>query len=367
MNTDLELIHRLVLEELAGVISDEDLVYLKKTIREDPEAFRVWQETRAILDTPDVRAFLEKPRSIDVIFNATIKPKRNGFWGFSLSLVAVLVVSLCIYFFYPHPKNDPIAKSFNVKNIRLDLPGNDPVDLSEQQGAIKLQSFTLNNANKSLIVKAENATARLATLTVPPGKDYKLTLDDGTVIWVNAATTVRFPTTFLDATRDIYLNGEAYLEVAKNTKPFIVHLQDANIKVLGTAFNVNTYNPNKVQVALVNGAIRMEMPGDSIQLTPGHELTVLPGKTPEVAPFDESTLLSWRQGLYLFQNMALSEIMEVVPRLFGKAVVIESTAKKTARFTGVLNRNKPVEESMELLKATNGLDYYIQGDTIHIK
>jgi ferric-dicitrate binding protein FerR (iron transport regulator) len=367
MKTDLELIHRLVLEELAGVISDEDLAYLKKTIREDPEAFRVWEETRAVLDTPDVKAFLEKPRPIDAIFNATIKPKRNGFWGFSLSLVAVLVVSLCIYFFYPNPKNAPIAKPFNVKNIRLDLPSNDPVDLSEQQGDVKLNSFSVKNSNKSLSVKADYASARMATLTVPPGKDYKLTLDDGTVIWVNAATTLRFPTNFLDNTRDIYLNGEAYLEVAKNTKPFIVHLQDANIKVLGTSFNVNTYNPNKIQVALVNGAIRMEMPNDSVQLTPGKELTVLPGKLPEISTFDQETLLSWRQGLHFFHNTALAEIMEVLPRWFGKVVVMDNPTKKNARFTGVINRNKPVEESLELLKATNGLDYYVTGDTIHVK
>lgn len=367
MKTDLELIHRLVLEELAGVISDEDLAYLKKTIREDPEAFRVWEETRSILDTPDVKAFLEKPRPIDVIFNATIRPKRNGFWGFSLSLVAVLVVSLCIYFFYPNPKNDPIAKPFNVKNIRLDLPGSDPVDLSEQQGNVKVNNFSVTNANKSLSVKADYASARLATLTVPPGKDYKMTLEDGTVIWLNSATTLRFPITFLDGTRDIYLNGEAYLEVAKNTKPFIVHLQDASIKVLGTSFNVNTYNPNKIQVALVNGAIRMDMPNDSVQLTPGHQLTVLPGKAAEISTFDEETLLSWRRGEHIFHNTPLSEIMEVIPRWFGKTVVMDNSSKKSNRFTGIINRNKPVEESLELLKATNGLDYSIYGDTIHIK
>ncbi|SFW90537.1 FecR family protein [Chitinophaga sancti] len=367
MKTDLELIHRLVLEELAGVISDEDLAYLKKTIREDPEAFRVWEETRSILDTPDVKAFLEKPRPIDAIFNATIRPKRNGFWGFSLSLVAVLVVSLCVYFFYPNPQNEPIAKPFNVKNIRLDLPGSETVDLSEQQGDVKVNSFSLKNDNKSLSVKADYASARLATLTIPEGKDYKLTLDDGTIIWLNSATTLRFPITFLDATREIYLNGEAYLEVAKNTKPFIVHLQDASIKVLGTSFNVNTYNPNKIQVALVNGAIRMEMLNDSVQLIPGQLMTVLPGKAAEICTFDEETLLSWRKGVYLFHDTYLSEITQVLPRWFGKTVIMDYPARKNVRFTGVINRNKPLEESLELLKATNGLDYYIKKDTIHIK
>lgn len=368
MKTDLELIHRLVLEELAGVISDKDLAYLKKTIREDPEAFNVWMETRSILDTPDVKAFLEQPRPVDAIFNATIKPKRNGYWGFSLSMAATLIIAI-FYFQYFHPttKKNQNVQSFNSKNIRLDLPDNGTIDLSEHQGAVSLNTVKLNNDNKSLTFEANATTARLAMLSIPRGKDYKITLPDGTTIWLNSATTLRFPLSFTENTREIYLNGEAYLEVAKSTHPFIVHLPDASIQVLGTAFNINSYNPNKVSVALVSGAVKMGMLNDSIQLTPGHQIIYQPGTGMVVSTFDESALLSWRQGLYVFNNTPLFEILQVLPRWFGKELIMDNPSRKNAHFTGVINRNQPVEYSLDLLKATNDMDYYIAGDTIHIK
>lgn len=368
MKTDLELIHRLVLEELAGVISDKDLAYLKKTIREDPEAFNVWMETRSILDTPDVKAFLEQPRSVDAIFNATIKPRRNGHWGFSLSVAAVLIIAFIFFqYFHPTTQKNQDAPTFNAKNIRLDLPNNGTIDLSEQQGDVSLHAVKLNNTNKSLTFEANAATARLAQLTIPSGKDYKITLPDGTTIWLNSATTLRFPLSFLGNTREVFLNGEAYLEVAKSTKPFIVHLPDASIQVLGTAFNVNSYNPNKISVSLVNGSVKIGMVNDSIQLTPGHQIIYQPSTGMVVSSFDESTLLSWRKGLYMFNNTPLFEILQVLPRWFGKELIIDNPNRKNTHFTGVINRNQPVEYSLDLLKATNDMDYYIVGDTIHIK
>lgn len=369
MNTDLELIHRLVLEELAGVISDNDLAYLKKTIREDPEAFNVWMETRSILNTPDVKAFLERPRSVDAIFNETMRPKKNGYWGFSLSVIAILIVSF-LFFQYFHPttqKVQHVAQTINAKNIRLDLPDDGTIDLSTQQGAVNLNTVKLTNSNKSLTFESNSTTARLACLSVPAGKDYKITLPDGTSIWLNAATTLRFPLNFVDNTRDIYLNGEAYLEVAESKKPFIVHLPDASIQVLGTAFNVNTYTPNKMSVALVKGTIKMEIGQDSVQLSPGHQIVYQPQTGMVVSNFDAKNLLSWRQGKYSFENTPLSEILQVLPRWFGKDLVFDNPTSPNTRFTGILNSNEPIEYSLNLLKSTNAMDYYITGDTIHIK
>lgn len=99
MNTDYELIHRLTLEELADVISDKDLAYLKNTIREDPEAFNIWFETRNILNEPDVKEFLERPRPVKMIFQPALKDhKRSGGWKFYLlGLVAIFIVGLCIF------------------------------------------------------------------------------------------------------------------------------------------------------------------------------------------------------------------------------------------------------------------------------
>ncbi|GAA3946163.1 hypothetical protein GO495_29040 [Chitinophaga oryziterrae] len=93
MSTQKELIHHLALEELAGVISDQDQAYLSRIIQEDPEAFEIWQETRNILNTPDVKEFLARPRPVESIFR--LPPSRNNLWYmFSLSVTVILVVSL---------------------------------------------------------------------------------------------------------------------------------------------------------------------------------------------------------------------------------------------------------------------------------
>ena len=103
MSIKRELIHHLALEELAGVISDEDQAYLSRIIRENPEAFKIWQETRAILNTPDVKEFLARPRPVESIFLLPLQSRPSNFWQtFSLSAAAVLIISIGFtYFFYP--------------------------------------------------------------------------------------------------------------------------------------------------------------------------------------------------------------------------------------------------------------------------
>ncbi|WP_343670097.1 FecR domain-containing protein [Chitinophaga sp.] len=366
MNTDYELIHRLTLEELAEVISDEDLVYLKTTIREDPEAFNIWFETRNILNEPDVKEFLERSRPVEMIFQATLKgKKRPGSWKFYLlSIAAIIIVGLCLFhFYYPPVTRFPVTNdAFSNKDILLELPGSGSINLSDNHDSVKVNDVTIHHKGDSMTYAAAVAPRGMAKLTIPKGKDYKITLNDGTIIWLNSTTTLQFPLSFEGDTREISLNGEAYIEVAKSTTPFFVRLPGTTLQVLGTSFNVNTYDNNKVQIALVNGAVKVQ---DKI-LHPGQQLIYAPNSM-DITSFDESALLGWRRGLYIFNNTSLSEIMQVIPRWFDKQVIMDNPLKGKSRFTGVIYKNEPVEYSLDILKATNDFDYYIQGDIIHIK
>lgn len=364
MSIDKDLIHRLTLEELAEVISDEDLVYLKTTIREHPEAFNIWMETRSVLDTPDVKEFLSQPRPVENIFLAPHRRRGPGFWAFALSVAALFVVSLGIYLLLqPENLKAPTATVINKQNIQLQLSGGQHIDLSQKQGTLQSGDVNLNNTNKSLTYTS--ATPQTATLTIPAGKDYQITLSDGTTVWLNSATTLEFPTTFTGKNREITLNGEAYLTVAKNTKPFIVHLPTSTVEVLGTEFNINTYD--KTQVALVNGSVQMKANGQAKLLTPGKEITYTPADGMQVTSFDADLLLSWRKGLYIFNNTPLGDVIKVFPRWFGKEVLIDSPMQKNARFTGVIDRNQPIGFSLDLLKIVGDFDYAEEGGIIHIK
>lgn len=367
MSIDKDLIHRLTLEELAQVISDEDLAYLKTIIRENPEAFNIWIETRSVLNTPDVQEFLARRKPVENIFLQQPFYKGIYFRTFSLSLAALLVISLGLYLILrPIPSISPAASLVNTKDVYLQLPDGAHIDLSQKQGSVKTGNVILNNTEKALTYTAAN-TSQKATLHVPAGKDYRINLSDGTEIWLNSATTLEFPLTFTGNKREITLKGEAYLKVAKNDKPFLVHLNNSSIQVLGTEFNVNTYDSSRIQVALVSGAVKINKAGLSRLLQPGNQITYSPANGMQVNPFDADILLSWRDGLYLFSNTPLSDIMKVFPRWFGKEVVINNPIRKNACFTGVINRNKPVNISLDLLKDVGGFEYAIAGDTIYIK
>lgn len=368
MNTDYELIHRLVLEELAEVISDEDLAYLKATMREDPEAFNIWFETRNLLNEPDVKEFLERDRPVEKIFQATLKDKnkkRPGSWPFYLlGIAAVIIAGLCIFhFYYPTSSRFPvISKTADSRGIILELPSSGAIDLSQKDGTVQLNNITINSTGNAMTYAIADKPAGIATLTVPQGKDFKVTLSDGSIIWLNSTTRLQFPLSFTGNTREILINGEAYIEVAKDTKPFFVKLPGTVLQVLGTSFNINSYDSNKVQVSLVTGSLKIQ---DKI-LHPGQQ-AIHSANGVQVTSFDTADVLSWRQGSHIFNNTALSEVATMIPRYYGKQVVMDNPAMRNARFTGVLYKNQPIEHSLNILKSTNNFDYYIQDNIIHIK
>lgn len=374
MNTDYELIHRLVLEELAEVISDEDLAYLKATMREDPEAFNIWFETRNLLNEPDVKEFLERDRPVEKIFQATLKDKdkykrRPGSWPFYLlGIAAVMIAGLCIFhFFYPTSSRFPVTPTIAAsKGIMLELPSSGAIDLSRQNGTVQFNNITIDHRGNAMTYTAMNTPAGIATLTVPQGKDFKVTLSDGSVIWLNSTTRLQFPLSFTGDTREILIHGEAYIEVAKDTKPFFVKLPGTTLQVLGTSFNINTYDSNKVQISLVTGSLKVQDKTNELLLHPGQQATHTASGM-HVTLFDTTDVLSWRHGSQIFNNTSLAEVATMIPRYYGKQVVMDNPAKGTARFTGVLYKNQPVEHSLNILKSTNNFDYYIQDNIIHIK
>jgi ferric-dicitrate binding protein FerR (iron transport regulator) len=117
----------------------------------------------------------------------------------------------------------------------------------------------------------------------------------------------------------------------------------------------------------VSGAVKMNAADQSTLLQPGHAITYTPSNGMQISSFDADRLLSWRQGLYLFNNMPLADILKVFPRWYGKEVIIDNPIRKDVHFTGVINRNLPVNISLDLLKGVSDFKYTIEGDVIHIK
>lgn len=374
MNFDPEYIKQLVLDEIAGTINDKEKDYLHNTILENPEAYDLYASlhnryTSGRLE--QIRAALPQNLDAGKTLQAAKRKNRLRLVRSATGIAATLALLAGVYFIFSNKAPEQSLAASSVKDhIALQLTGEKTIDLSSQQGNVQTDNIRLNNTNKTLTFSLNNtpATNSWATLTVPAGKDYTIRLPDSTEIQLNAATSLKFPLKFSGNTREVIINGEAYLKIARNENlPFIVHLPGTTVQVLGTEFNVNTYDSTQVKVALVNGSVKVKTGKENVLLKPGRLLTCKPGTTTATEDFNARETLSWRKGIYLFHNATFEEVSRVLPRWFGIEIVIDNPAIAQRRFTGIINRNQPVTASLDILKATNGIDYDMKDGVIHIK
>lgn len=154
-------------------------------------------------------------------------------------------------------------------------------------------------------------------LVVPFGKRSTLTLADGTKIWLNSGTELEFPSQFNGEKREIHMQGELYLEVAKsNEKPFIVHTPRMNVWVYGTSFNISAYKEDSEQsVVLVEGSVQVNKNDKSLKLAP-NQMAKITGTGMEKATVDVSEYISWKNGVLIFRKAPISDILQKVGRFY---------------------------------------------------
>ena len=204
------------------------------------------------------------------------------------------------------------------------------------------------------------------------GRANTLVLSDGTKVILNAATTFRYPTSFGEKNRMVYLEGEAYFEVAKDSEhPFIVHISRGAIEVLGTGFNVRDYREEqKTVTTLVQGKVvyRPErQPGREIMLEPGFQIKDEEGGSLQPRKVDVILYTGWKDGKYVFENATLEEIMQVLSRWYDIAVFYKREEVKKLHFTGDLERYKTINDFLEFMEIGGNVRFSIKGKTVLIE
>ena len=259
----------------------------------------------------------------------------------------------------------------------LILADGQQIDLANQQ-AFRLQDqpeARLDNRDNTLTVKPTGnttvTTVNYQTISIPVTGEYKLVLPDGTQIWLNSDTRLRFPTSFPGKERRIYLEGEAYFEVAPNKEqPFIVTTSDMNVRVLGTRFNVKAYREDAaIYTTLAEGAVEAVNPkkGSALMLTPNQQC-VFVKKTGEMdkKEVNAQSFIGWTTGKFIFENETLEEIMKQLGRWYGTQVTYQAPELKSYRFTGHVNRFGEISTLLEMIKKTYRLHFHIQGKHITV-
>ena len=221
-----------------------------------------------------------------------------------------------------------------------------------------------NESGKTKITIDQKQGFQLNKLDVPAGGEHTLTLADGSNIKVNSATELWFPTNFGKATRHTKLQGEAYFQVEANQEhPFVVNLSnDIKVKVTGTTFNIKSYREeNEINVALIEGKINVMKNEESIaSLTPGQIFTYSKESgTFDVRQSDMSGITDWISDTFIFRDESVENIMKKLSRWYNVEISINKEIKDI-RYTGILSRKQPLEETLEALRMTNELDFDIK-------
>ena len=210
------------------------------------------------------------------------------------------------------------------------------------------------------------------TMQIPVGGFYQLKLADGTKVWLNSLTRLRFPVTFAGEERKVYLTGEAYFEVARDSvHPFIVATDEGmEVKVYGTEFNVDTYRKGTVKTTLVNGkvGIRVSATGEEMRLSPNQmALFTKATQSIQVENVDSYGVVAWKDGKFVFEDEPIEEIMERLSRWYDVKVFYANERIKKPTFPGIITRLADISDVLHLMEETAAVEFRIQGDTVTVK
>jgi ferric-dicitrate binding protein FerR (iron transport regulator) len=311
-----------------------------------------------------------------------VKPVRNIGW-FQLGLAASLLIAGALALILHHPRNidlhrqslqlaSQLTRVQSTHQPILILGNGHKVVLnkSSQLSMREKDGSLLSNADSTLKYdsrKSDNQEIVYNTIVVPRGGQYQLILADGSKVWINSASSLRYPTAFSGKTREVYLDGEAYFEVAHNANsPFKVKTARAEVQVLGTHFNVNAYQDEAAcKTTLLEGSVEVKTPtGDQI-IKPGQQ---------DVANSDGSQIVdsnvnleeevAWKNGLFFFKDAGIQEIMRQACRWYDLKVAYEGPAPDI-RFTGKMSRKVNAAGLINILKYA-GFHIREDGKTIYV-
>ena len=306
-------------------------------------------------------------------------------WVFKYAAVLAVVICCAVLWMNQGGKNDysVIAETDSIasgtRKAELILANGKSVildsDMNVHEVEISGMKFVNDDKNGELrydgsFVAEDSSKMSYNTLYIPKGGEYSLQLPDGSRVWLNSETSIRFPVCFMKDRRDVYLSGEAYFEVTKDTlRPFHVITDDVNVKVYGTAFSVNTHRKGIVRTTLVNGKVGVTIvsTGQEMMMRPNQMLEYDSGTgSVRLEDVDVYTYTAWKSGEFVFVNDRLEEIMEQLSIWYDAKVFYANEKVKNLRFTGDATRFTEIKDILSILEKTGSVVFEMNGRTITV-
>lgn len=377
-------VDRLIIRLIDNSISDEESDKLA-TWLEKPENLKYFNEFIELNHLINSQRKFDHNYSLREFVKTTqSKSKHLNMRLFYAAASVVILISVVFFFNKRDTGNNIITPVIVNNNIKI---GTDKATLTLENGTViplekgqKYISSNLESTGEALVYKSTNTNNTSEVLynylTIPRGGQFHVILSDGTEVWLNSETQLKYPVAFVEGeTRKVELvYGEAYFEVSPSTEhygsKFRMLAKGQEIEVLGTEFNVKAYQDETfIYTTLVEGKVALNTLNSSKILTPNDQ-SVLNTKTNAIAIKQVNTYYetAWKKGFFAFKNKSLKDIMKVLERWYDIEVAFEDEALETVEFKGVLSKNQNIEEILILIKNTNYINAYeINNNKIVIK
>ncbi|WP_164974066.1 FecR family protein [Filimonas effusa] len=381
MEEDQVEVRRLLVEKLAGTISEEEDQVISRLIASDNHVRQEWHQLRdKMQQATQTGHFKNDANNAWEQLQPAIRPRTRirRITAIATAAAACVAAIVAVRTIRSSSQESTAASffadnrswSFNSDSIIMRYEDGSLVNLTAAAGKQMNAGNTRITVTDSSITLSDASTeqGQWNTLFIPAAMNYKVTLPDGSEVWLNAHTRLRFPQSFAGLKqRDLYVDGEAFFKVAPDKQqPFIVHTARTDIRVLGTQFNVNTYDTTGIKTALVEGSVSATAPGGTLILKPGQQTTYT-GERFTTTTFDVTTTLSWMQGIYYFEDVPLKSLTNIVSRWFKMKVIFHTPELANKVFNGMLSKKLPLSAFLENLELSDNIYAVIEGDTIHFK
>lgn len=303
--------------------------------------------------------------------------RRHWWKGAAAAVIGMAAVAGVMYFMKQQPRQAQVVQHVpdamkevmpggnkarlllgNGKSLILDQMADGPISGDAQ----------LHKEDAALVYGTSNGNSS-NTLITPKGGQYRVQLEDGTKVWLNAASSLEYPVSFNGSDRTVKLTGEAYFEVAQHaSKPFFVQMNGMTVQVLGTHFNINAYAEEKrFTTTLLEGAVRVVAGSQRLTLSPG-EQTTLEQRSGilQRAKGDAADAIAWKNGIFTFKNHELAAVMRDISRWYDVSIIYDKGIDENIHVTGAMRRQDNLSQALKILELTADLHFTVQGRTITV-
>lgn len=366
-----------ILKEQLGSLTPEEAGELATWLAEAEDHRRRYER----LKRKNFDRELEEFRAIDVSggwrkYNRRYsrRGKRVAFW-YGVAAAVVLLFSLGVWQFVGGGGESVFVATGNIQ------PGKPHAELVLEDGSVRiLEMGPLENVIPLGAVIARHAGGNLLyervatgdgklgynTMIIPTGGEFMLTLEDGTKVWLNSETTLRYPVAFTGEKREVYLDGEAYFKVARDESlPFIVRTRNnVDVRVLGTSFNVRAYeDEGRVETVLEEGTVCVSRDSLVMVLVPG-SLCVADARGMRTRMIDTEVYTAWRDGQFIFQDESLVSILTKLSRWYKMEVFYQNEEVKQLVFSGSVRKYETIHDLLKALELSDEVRFEVRGTTV---